>query len=169
MALQSKVRHRLSYWTKMTRSFRQIFISAFLTLWLPFNSYSQVPEKCVHTIVELKQLLDDQAFALKWEETTMDDGKPLLVSIFEKNGALSVTFVKRTKGLWASIDGEICTTDKHLEIRFTGEQIHFGPAASWALRYVLGNGGAFKLTRIGAKQLQVATTGWDGTFAPVED
>ncbi|MDR3368369.1 MAG: hypothetical protein P4L88_04350 [Rhodoferax sp.] len=98
----------------------------------------------------------------------MDDGKPLMVSISEKNGALSVAFVKRTKGLWADISGEICQADKDMEIRFTAEQIHFGPAASWVLRYVLGNGGKFTLTRIGAKQLRVATTGWSGIFVPVE-
>lgn len=152
----------------MARSFRQIFLCAFLALLLPFNSHAQAPEKCIHTVAELKQLFSDQAFALKWEETTMDDEKPLVVSIFEKNGALSVAFVKSTKGLWASISGDICKVDTGLEIRFTGEQIHFGPAASWVLRYVLGKGGVFQLTKISAKQMRVATSGWDGIFIPVE-
>ena len=116
-------------------------------------------------MVELKELLNDPAFALKWEETTMDDGKPLIVSISEKNGVLSVEFVKRTKGLWADISGVICKTEKNLEIRFTADQIRFGPAASWVLRYVLSQGGKFTLTRITAKQLRVATTGWSGDFA----
>lgn len=140
-----------------------------LALLLPINSHAQMPEKCVHSIVELKQLLSEQTFALKWEETTMDDGKPLMVSIFEKNGALSVEFVKSTRGLWASIAGDICKVDKGLEIRFTGEQIHFGPAASWVLRYVLGKGGVFQLTKINAKQMRVATSGWDGIFVPVDN
>jgi len=99
----------------------------------------------------------------------MDDGKPLKVSITEKNGVLSVAFVKTSKGLWADISGVICKTDKDMEIRFTAEQIRFGPAASWVLRYVLSNGGKFTLTRIGAKQLRVATTGWSGMFAPMEN
>ena len=148
---------------------RQIFSCVCLALCVPFNSDAQTPEKCVHSIVELKQLLNEQAFALKWEETTMDDGKPLMVSIFEKNGALSVEFVKSTKGLWASIAGDICQANKGLEIRFTGEQIHFGPAASWVLRYVLGKGGVFQLTKINAKQMRVATSGWDGIFVPVDN
>lgn len=135
----------------------------------PLNNHAQAPEKCVHTISELKQLVGDETFALKWEETTMDDGKPLVVSIFEKNGGLSVNFVKSTKGLWASIAGEICKVDKGLEIRFTSEQIQFGPAASWVLRYVLGKGGAFQLTRINAKQMRVASSGWDGIFVPVDN
>ena len=116
-------------------------------------------------MVELKELLSDPAFALKWEETTMDDGKPLIVSISEKGGALSVEFVKKTKGLWADISGVICQTDKDMEIRFTAEQIRFGPAASWVLRYALSGGGKFTLTRISAKQLRVATSGWSGDFA----
>ena len=152
----------------MTRSFCRICLCFFLTFWLPLSSHAQAPEKCVSTLADLKQLLADQVFSLQWEETTMDDGKPLMVTISEKDGGLSVELVKRTKGLWADISGQICQTDKEMEIRFTGQQIHFGPAASWVLRYALGNGGKFTLTRIDAKQLRVATTGWSGIFAPVE-
>jgi hypothetical protein len=153
----------------MTRSLFRICLSSFLlALGLPFNSQAEVPEKCVSTIAELKVLLADRPLALKWEETTMDDAKPLVVSISEKNGVLSVEFVKTTKGLWADITGVICPTDKAMEIRFTAEQIHFGPAASRVLQYVLGNGGKFTLIRMGDKQLQVQTTGWSGIFAPVE-
>lgn len=151
----------------MTSSFRRICLSSFLLLLLPLSSHAQAPEKCASTMVELKELLNDQTFALKWEETTMDDGKPLVVSISEKGGVLSVAFVKQTKGLWADISGVICQTDKDMEIRFTAEQIRFGPAASWVLRYALRQGGKFTLTRIGAKQLRVATTGWSGDFASV--
>jgi hypothetical protein len=149
----------------MTLLFRQIYFCLSLVLLLPLSAHAQAPEKCASTMVELKELLRDQAFSLKWEETTMDDGKPLVVSISEKGGVLSVEFVKQTKGLWADISGVICQTDKNLEIRFTAEQIRFGPAASQVLRYVLGSGGKFTLTRIGAKQLRVATNGWSGDFA----
>lgn len=97
----------------------------------------------------------------------MDDAKPLIVSISEKNGALSVAFVKTTKGLWADISGMICQTDQAMEIRFTAAQIRFGPAASWLLRYALGNGGKFTLTRQADQRLQVQTTGWSGIFVAV--
>jgi len=96
----------------------------------------------------------------------MDDGKPLMVSIHEKEGVLFVEFIKTREGLWAESFGVICKTDVGLEIRFTGEQIHFGPAASWVLRYALGNGGKFTLTRLGPKRLRIATTGWTGIFNP---
>jgi hypothetical protein len=149
----------------MTYLIRRICLSAFLTLLLAFDSHASAPETCVAKISELKELLNDPAFSLKWEETTMDDGKPLIVTISEKKGALSVAFDKATKGLWADISGVICKTDKALEIRFTAEQIRFGPAASWVLRYVLSSGGEFTLKRIGSSQLQVSTTGWSGAFA----
>jgi hypothetical protein len=152
----------------MNRFIYRICLCLVVAFGLPLSSHAQAPEKCVSTLADLKQMLADQAFPLQWEETTMDDGKPLMVSIAEKNGALSVEFVKSTKGLWADISGEICQTDKDMEIRFTGQQIHFGPAASWALRYVLGNGGKFTLTKMDAKQLRVATTGWSGVFVQTE-
>ena len=151
----------------MIRAIFRICMCFLWTLGWPFNSHAQVPEKCVSTIAELKELLADQPLSLKWEETTMDDGKPLVVSISEKNGALSVEFRKTTKGLWADVSGVICKTDKAMEIRFTAEQIHFGPAASWLLRYALGKGGKFILTRVGDKQLQVQTHGWSGIFVPI--
>ena len=132
------------------------------------SSHALAPQKCVSTLTDLKQWLTAPDFSLHWEETTMDDGKPLMVTISENSGALSVAFVKQTQGLWANISGEICQNDKDLEIRFTGQQIHFGPAASWVLRYVLGGGGKFTLTRLDAKTMRVATTGWSGIFAQVE-
>ncbi|MDD5030946.1 MAG: hypothetical protein PHH58_15860 [Rhodoferax sp.] len=153
--------------TNMTRWLSRIFLCTFWTLGLPFTSQAEVPEKCVSTIAELKALVADQPLALKWEETTMDDAKPLVVSISESNGALSVAFVKTTKGLWADISGTICQADKSLEIRFSAEQIRFGPAASWLLRYALGGGGKFTLTRLADKQMQVQSTGWSGIFVPV--
>ena len=152
----------------MTLIFRRIFLCTCLTLLLPFSSHAEGSEKCATTLAQLKDLFDDQSFSLKWEETTMDDGKPLVVSILEKNGALSVKFIKTTKGLWAEISGVICKTNKDIEILFTAEQIHFGPAASWVLRYALGNGGKFTLAKTGDNQLQVASSGWSGIFAPMK-
>ena len=39
-------------------------------------------------------MLNDQTFPLTWEETTMNDGKPLIVSIQENNGNLFLHFNK---------------------------------------------------------------------------
>ena len=142
----------------------QIYSLLLLSLLLPLNSHARDSQPCAASISELRNLLDDQTFPLKWEETTMDDGKPLMVSILDKNGALSVEFVKTRQGLWAQSFGVVCKTDAGLEIRFTGEQIHFGPAAGWILRSALGHGGKFTLTRLEPKKLRIATTGWSGIF-----
>jgi hypothetical protein len=145
-------------------------ISPWMLLLLLYSQTTQAQETqtCASTITELRNLLDDQAFPLKWEETTMDDGKPLMVSIFEMNGSLFVEFIKTRQGLWAKSFGVICKKGADLEIRFTREQIAFGPAASWVLRYALGNGGKFALTKLGPNRLRIATTGWSGTFNQID-
>ncbi len=142
----------------------KIFSLLLVALLFALNSHAHEPRTCAATISELRNLLGDQSFPLKWEETTMDDEKPLMVSIFEKSGALSVEFVKTRQGLWAQSLGVVCKTDVALEIRFTSEQIQFGPAAGWLLRSALGNGGKFTLTQLGSKKLRIATTGWSGIF-----
>ena len=122
--------------------------------------------ECAATLSELHSLLGDATFALAWEETTMGDGKPLRVSIQEKDDALFLEFIKTREGVWAQSAGVICRAGKDFEIRFDAAQIHLGPAANWVLRLALGNGGKFTLTRLAADQLRIATGGWSGTFSP---
>jgi hypothetical protein len=114
-------------------------------------------------------MLGDQTFPLKWEETTMDDGKPLVVSILEINGHLVWEFIKTREGLWAESVGAICKTGTDLETKFTGEQIRLGSAANWVLHLALQDGGKFILTRIGTGQLRIATSGWNGVFSPLSE
>ena len=126
----------------------------------------QASPGCAASISELNRLLDEPNFPVKWEETSMDDGKPLLVSILEKNGVLWLEFIKTGEGLWARTAGVICRAGSDFEIRFGAEQIRMGPAAHWALRLALGSGGKFTLTRLGPDQLRIAGGGWRGTFVP---
>jgi hypothetical protein len=144
----------------------RICLLIFLPLLLSLNSHANEAQTCAVTISELRAILGDQAFPLKWEETTMKDGKPLLVTIFEKKELLFLQFIKAREGLWAESAGVICKTSAGLEIRFTGEQIRLGPAANWVLRYALGSGGKFTLTKLGSEQLRIATSGWSGMFSP---
>ena len=138
----------------------------FCPLLLSLPCEAQEPQTCAATIGQLRAMLNDQAFPLKWEETTMDDGKPLMVSILEMDGHLFLEFVKTSEGLWAQSFGVICKAGESLETRFTGEQIRLGPGANWVLRLVLRGGGKFTLTRVDAGKLRIATSGWSGTFSP---
>jgi hypothetical protein len=137
-----------------------------LLLLLYFNCEARDLQTCAATISELKELIGDATFPLTWKETTMSDGKPLVVTIGEKNGSLSLEFIKTNEGLWAEGAGVICKAGADLEIRFSAGQIRLGPAANWVLRISLGNGGKFTLTKLGAEQLKIATSGWSGMFAP---
>ena len=121
---------------------------------------------CVTSINELRNLLGDQRALLQWEETSMNDGKPLVVSIFESQGALVLEFIKTKEGLWAEGTGAVCGSGANLEISFDKNQLRMGPASGWLLRSLLGQGGQFTLTRLGSDQLRIATSGWSGTFVP---
>jgi hypothetical protein len=137
-----------------------------LPLLLPLSHAAHASSDCAATLSELKTMLGGQTFPLNWQETSMDDGKPLLVNITESKGALNIAFSKTSEGLWAESSGVICKTATGLETRFSGDQIHVGPAANWVLRYALKKGGKFTLTQLGSDQLRIATSGWSGTFCP---
>ena len=121
---------------------------------------------CVTSLNELRNVIGDQRASLQWEETSMNDGKPLVVSIFESQGALVLEFIKTKEGLWAEGTGAVCGSGANLEISFDKNQLRMGPASGWLLRSLLGQGGQFTLTRLGSDQLRIATSGWSGTFVP---
>ena len=134
-------------------------------LLMPHSSGASEPRPCAKNIPELNQVWGDTAFPLKWQETSMSDGKPLVVSIQEKNGKLHLQFVKALEGLWAESTGYICPVGNELEIEFTGDDIRLGPAANWLIKLAIGNGGKFSLQRIGPQQLRIKTSGWQGLFS----
>ncbi|TRZ69838.1 MAG: hypothetical protein D4S02_01450 [Rhodocyclaceae bacterium] len=138
-----------------------------LPLLLYMNSHAFEPSRCASTISELKGMLGDQEFPLKWEEKSMDDGRPLVVSILEKDGSLVMEFNKTHEGLWAESVGTLCKAGRSFETKFSSENFRFGPAASFILRYALRIGGKFTLTRLDSEQVHIATVGWHGIFRPV--
>jgi hypothetical protein len=150
----------------MSPAMRRNYFLFFLPLLLSLNSEAHESQACATTISELRAMLGEQTFPLKWEETTMDDRKPLTVSIVENNGSLFLVFIKTGEGLLVESPGVICKTGTDLEARLSGEQIRLGPAANWVLRYALRNGGKFTLTKLGSDQLRIATSGWSGIFSP---
>lgn len=133
---------------------------------LPLAATAQETGACASTLSEFRLLLDDSSFSNQWTEVSMDDGKPLLLSIAERNGALTIEFVKTGVGLWAEISGVVCKRGAELEARVGKDRISLGPAAHWLLALALANGGVFTLSRRSAKQLQIETPGWSGRFVP---
>jgi hypothetical protein len=138
-----------------------------LPLLLAFYSDANASPTCAATVSELGSLLDEPSLPRKWAETTMDDGKPLVMSIVESSGSLLLAFTKTGEGLWAESLGVVCKSGPDLEARFSGKQIRLGPAAGWLLRSALSNGGKFTLTKLGSDQLRIATSSWSGIFSPV--
>jgi hypothetical protein len=107
--------------------------------------------------------------AVTKHETTMDDGKPLLLSIRERDGALVLSFVKSREGLWAEGTGAICVKDAQLEVHFAAGKLIVGPAAHWAMRLALAHASSFTLTRVGEARMKIATKGWSGMFSARDD
>lgn len=121
---------------------------------------------CAATLDQLEKLLG-QALPQTWTETTMDDGKPLVMSIAEGEGSLVLAFTKTGEGLWAESTVTLCESGAKLEARFSRQQIRLGPAAGWLLRSALRNGGKFILTQLAANELHIATRGWSGRFSAI--
>ena len=122
------------------------------------------PQNCTRTLEGLTVLTGELSFPLRWEETSMTDGKPLIVSIMEREGALFLEFRKTHEGLWAEGAAVICRAGAGLEARIG--QIRMGPAAHWILRQSMGRGSTFVLMRQATGQLHIATPGWKGDFLP---
>jgi hypothetical protein len=151
-----------TYWFT-ARKVRLVCVVA--AMLLAHSSHASESRTCAKNIAELNQVWGDAAFPLKWQETSMSDGKPLAVSIQEKNGKLHLQFVKAMEGLWAESTGLICPVGNELEIEFTGDEIRLGPAANWLIKLAIGSGGKFSLQRIGPHQLRIKTSGWQGLFS----
>jgi hypothetical protein len=111
-------------------------------------------------------MLGDENYPLSWEETGMSDGKPLLVSISERDGILFFEFVKTREGLWAEGSGVMCRAGSSFELRFAPGQLRAGPAANWAMSVGLRGVNTFSLAPIGLDQLRIGGVGWHGTFSP---
>lgn len=132
----------------------------------PLASAAFEPPRCAATIADLRALAADASFPLRWEETSMTDGKPLVVSIMEKDGSILLEFVKTGEGLWAQGTAAICQSNADLEARMKPGRVRLGPAAHWILRHSIGQGGTFVLSRLATGQLSIATPGWQGVFSP---
>lgn len=124
---------------------------------------------CASTLGELRALLQAPRFALRWQETTMGDGKPLVVSLAEGEGRLHLAFVKAREGLWAEGPALVCDDSGTPEAVLTARDIHLGPAAHWLVRQALSRGARFALVPLPGGELRIGTTGWSATFRPLAE
>lgn len=120
---------------------------------------------CATSIAGLRALLADESFALEWRETTMDDEKPLVFSVLERDGTLFFAFVKTGEGPWAEGAVVVCRDGPRLEALLAAERLKIGPAAHWAVRYAFATGARFTLAPSNAGLLRIETSGWNGVFA----
>lgn len=126
---------------------------------LPAGAH-QAGGDCATTVAALIRL--DGSLHRTWDETSMSDGKPLVLSLAEQDGELHLVFDKTAEGLWARGRAAICRRGAVVEARLTAVQL--GPAAPWLLRSALGRNPVFVLTRRADAELQIATPGWSGSF-----
>lgn len=138
-------------------------------LLLSLAAASAAATPCAATIDELKAMADDASFPLRWQETSMSDGKPLVVSIAEREETLYLEFTKAREGLWAEGEARVCGSGGRFEARLRRSALRLGPAAHWILRQSLGHGATFVLSRLPSGQLRIATPGWSGLFEPLRD
>jgi hypothetical protein len=121
---------------------------------------------CAAGIDTLRRIATDPLFPLRWVETGMGDGKPLVLSIDERAGLLHLRFEKTGEGFWAEGPGRVCVEGGQLTTRFEGGALRPGPAAPWLLRQSLAAGASVELDRPSPGVLVVSTPGWRGRFAP---
>lgn len=149
----------------MSLTMRGLCIAIF-SLLLSINVQAHDRPGCASSLGELRTLVADPLFSRRWVEVSMDDGKPMVVSIIERNGKLLLEFIKTGEGMWAEISGVVCKSGVGFEVRLGREQVVLGPAANWMLSLAIADGGVFTLRRHLANQLQIETRGWRGRFIP---
>ncbi len=123
-------------------------------------------QPCAANVSQLRALLGDSALPLVWEEISMSDGRPLVLSLDERDGSLALAFVKTGEGLWAQGRGVVCRQGAGYEARFGEGGLQVTPAANWLLRIALQGSGSVQLRYSLPPQLRVAAPGWNGTFVP---
>lgn len=134
------------------------------TLFLLLSS-SAFAKNCANDITSFRKMFADDTFPLIWEETTADDGKPLIVTIAEKDSKIFLEFNKTKEGLWASGTADICKDDE-IVADIKKDQIKLGKAAHWVLKMSMKNGAKFTLTKLKPLVLKISTFGWKGEFVP---
>ena len=136
---------------------------AHLLAFLAFGALHAGASPCAANVSQLRLLLADPDFPLSWRETSMDDGRPLMMSIGDRDGALFLSLTK-SGGLWVEGPVVICARGGGFEARFSPGTARIGPAAHWALRHTIDRV-KYRMERLGSAGLRVAAGPWSGVFS----
>jgi hypothetical protein len=120
---------------------------------------------CARNLAQLRQLAGDPALPMRWKEVSMSDGKPLEISITERDGSLFLEFIKLHEGLWAQGKARICRSDAGGDAQLQPAGFHLGPAAHWILRSSFDRGASLNISWPAVGEMRISTPGWTGTFA----
>jgi hypothetical protein len=120
---------------------------------------------CARSLAQLRQLAGHPALPMQWREISMSDGKPLEISITERDGSLFLEFIKSHEGLWAQGKASICRSDAGGEAQLQPAGFRLGPAAHWILRSSFDRGASLNISWPSAGEMRISTPGWTGTFA----
>jgi len=96
----------------------------------------------------------------------MSDGKPLEISITERDGSLFLEFIKAREGLWAQGKASICQFEAGRGAQLQPAGFRLGPAAHWILRSEFDRGAPLSISWPSVGEMRISTRGWSGTFAP---
>jgi len=137
-------------------------------LLLTFSSTAIAAENCANDLAAAQKMLGERHAATTWIETTANDCKPLFIQLSTKNNTLDLVFYKNREGFWAQGPARICPEEEQpkLTAKISQQAISVGKAAPALVRWGLKGGADFTLTPKANGELDIATFGWQGTFAP---
>jgi len=142
---------------------RSCWASMIAVVLAPLPAWSQA-HACAATFGEAARLLGDPALPQRWVETTMDDGKPLVALLSDRDGSLFLEFTKTRQGLWARGRASVCRAGEGIVAVMDSEAVDVGSTVNWLLRQAFARGAQLRLVRLPNGDLRISGPGWSGQF-----
>ena len=137
-------------------------MKTFILILIAFFSLNSFAQDCATNLAQLRSLVGNNAFPLKWTES--GDKNPFLLQISEKNNLLNLRLTTKD-GEWAAMDTRVCKKNSE---KFVAEvaKVVWGPAAP---EYAKGR--SVKEVGISLPYHSVMKVSisifWSGEFSPV--
>ncbi|MBY0452617.1 MAG: hypothetical protein K2P92_06245 [Bdellovibrionaceae bacterium] len=144
---------------------KRAFAFVFVFLVFGFSSHAFATEGCASDTEELTALIGHE-FHTNWNETSADDGKPMMLRITEQADKLHIVFEKTRDGVWGSGDIEVCKKGSKYEIVSTA--MRAGRGAPMLVRGMMNGNQKFNLQINSNSSIRVWRSGWAGNFESAE-